>query len=276
MLEHQSAARRRRRSIQFATAVAALLALAPAARAQGLFSFFAPSAPSPYDIERRLDRSGYALTGPLKQRGGVWLADVVTAGGRDQQRLVIDAHTGRIIERYRMQPARWRDAPREMDSEESVWGPDSRPPADVDQPPPRDEFARQEDPALGTGAPRTTSTGLGDTADGPKPKPHEARHKSAPLARAPASAHTEASAGAAATAPAATAASPAASAAPHPAKSEPPAAAAAAASPTVTAKSDGASMLPGAAKAPPRAEVTDAKPASKTKPVNDLPVTPLD
>ena len=275
MLEHQSAARRRRRSIRFAVAAAALLALAPAARAQGLFSLFAPSA---YDIERRLDISGYALTGPLMRRGGVWLADVVRVGRRDPQRLVIDAQTGNIIERYRTQPARWRDAPREMDSEESVWGPDSRPPADVDQPgPPRDQIARREDPAFGTGAPRTTSSDLSDGADAPRPKPHEARHKSAPLAKTPASAtatHSEASAGGAATTPAATAASPGASSEPHPAKSEPPAAAAA--SPTVTAKTDGASTPPAAAKAPPPAEATDAKPASKTKPVNDLPVTPLD
>ncbi len=274
MLENQSAARRLRRSIQFAAAATALLALAPTAKAQGLFSFFAPSA---YDIERRLDLSGYALTGPLKQRGGVWLADVVSPGGRNPERLVIDAQSGRIIERYRTQPARWRDAPRETDSEESMWGPDTRPPADIDQPPPRDQFARQEDPALGTGAPRTTSPDVGDSGDSPRPKPHEARHRSTPLAKTPASApatRTEASAGSAATAPAATAASPGAAVAAHPAKGEPPGSAAApGASPTVTA--NGASTPPGG-KAPPPAEATDAKPGSKAKPVNDLPVTPLD
>ena len=245
------------------------------ARAQGLFSFFAPS---PHDIARGLDQSGYALTRPLARRGDVYLADVVVAGRGDAERLVIDAQTGRIVQRYRVQPVRWRDTPREVNTDDGMWGPEPRPPADFNRPAPlRDEFAREEnDPAYGTGAPRTTSSDLSDPIETPKPKPHEVKHKSAPVAKTPAT-RTEASAGAAATAPAAT---PASLEAAHPARSDAPASAAApAASPTtVTAKTDAASTPPAAVKAPAPApaEAANAKPAAKTKPVNDLPVTPLD
>ncbi len=322
MLGNLSTAQRFRRSIQLTVAAAALLAVAPAARAQGLFSLF--SAPSPYDIERGLDASGYALTGPLVRRGNVYLVDVVVEGRGDSERLVIDSQSGRIIERFRIRPARWRELPprdpdmaapgytgaqngvgpqngmgaqNQMGDQDGGWGGAPRPPADIGQPAPlqpaplRDQVARGEDSAFGTGAPRTTTdsgapransepgvpprttpdlgapratSDMGAPVDSPRPKPREVKRRSPPpVARAPAV--STASAGAAATAPAAT-----------PAR-QPPAAAAAAPAPasTVTAKSDSAPPQTAPAKAPPPAQ-PDNKPGTKTKSVNDLPVTPLD
>ena len=316
MLDNLSAAKRFRQSIQLTAAIAALLAVAPAARAQGLFSLF--SAPSPYDIERRLDASGYELTGPLVRRGNVWLADVVVSGRGDPERLVIDPQSGRIIERFRIRPARWRQMPprdadmapgymgaqngagpqNEMPPQapmspgwggqnnpppqnemgQGAWGGEPRPPADVGQPAPlRDQFARGDDPAGGAGGPRTTSDlgapratpdvgapratfDSGVPVDTQRPKPHEAKRKSPPVvSKAPAV--STASAGPAATAPA-----------PAPVH-QPAAATVAAPAPTsaVTAKSESAPP-PAPAKAP----APDGKSATKTKPVNDLPVTPLD
>lgn len=290
MIEARSAAWRLRRTFQMTAAAATLLAFAPApaAQAQGLFSFFG-GGPSAYDIERRLDASGYALTGPLLRRGDVYLADVVIMGRRnDPQRLVIDAETGRIVQRYRVRPARWRDAPGEWDSDDG----DSvsarlRPPADLDRPaPPRDQIVREENPALGTGAPRTTGVDLVETPDKtkPKPKPHEVKSKAPPLAKTPAPApQNDASAGPAATAP--QVAPPAPAAPPSPpaaAKNEaaPPKIDAAPSPPrpspspsAVTAK-----VEPPAAPiaSPPAPQSTDHKAPAKSKAVNDIPVTPLD
>ena len=304
MIEARSAARRLGRSFQVAAIATALLALAPAARAQGLFTFLG-GGPSPQDIAQRLDAAGYALTGPLMRRGDVYLADVVVMGRRDAQRLVIDAETGRIVERYRVQPARWRDTPPQAwNSDEDAWNVGPRPPVDLDRPAPNAQVAREENPALGTGAPRTTGAELIEQPDKPKPKPHEVRRKSAPLAKTPAPSPTpqsDASAGPAATAPLLVTppARPTVTPAPvaHTAKSEPgpstvtpPSTAApnvtvpSAATPTaatpvlapsatVTAKTD----QPAATKSPsPAADAADAKGPSKPKAVNDIPVTPLD
>jgi hypothetical protein len=48
------------------------------------------------EIERMMQASGYQLTGPIIRRGPVYLADVL---GRedDSERLVIDAHDGRLL-----------------------------------------------------------------------------------------------------------------------------------------------------------------------------------
>ena len=293
MIEARSAAWRLRRTFQMTAAAATLLAFAPApaAHAQGLFSFFG-GGPSPYDIERRLDASGYALTGPLLRRGDVYLADVVVMGRRgDPERLVIDADTGRIVQRYRVRPARWRDAPGEWDSDDGDIS-KLRPPADLDRPaPPRDQMVRDENPALGTGAPRTTGVDI-EQPDKPKPKPrpHEVKSKAVPLAKTPAPMpQNDASAGPAATAPA-VAAPPVAAPSPA-AMPSPPAAAKNEAAPP---KSDAAPALPQpspspsavtakveppaapAPKSPPAAGTGDHKATTKSKTVNDIPVTPLD
>ena len=62
----------------------------------------------PGEIEGSLNAQGYALTAPLMRRPGIYLADV-SAGPAGYQRLIIDARSGRILERF---PAPGR-----------IWGP---------------------------------------------------------------------------------------------------------------------------------------------------------
>ena len=119
------------RRLGWAAAALVLLALPTAAQAQGFFFLFGN--PSPYEIERRLEAAGYALTGPLTMRGDVYLADVVVRG-EGPERLVIDAQSGRIVERYRGRADRWREAaappPSAWSDDPRLWnGP--RPPAAI-------------------------------------------------------------------------------------------------------------------------------------------------
>jgi hypothetical protein len=53
----------------------------------------------PGQIERSLEAQGFVLTAPLMRRPGVYLADV-SAGPAGYQRLVIDARSGQILERF--------------------------------------------------------------------------------------------------------------------------------------------------------------------------------
>jgi hypothetical protein len=53
----------------------------------------------PGDIERSLEAQGYVLTAPLMRRPGVYLADV-SAGPAGHQRLIIDARSGQVLERF--------------------------------------------------------------------------------------------------------------------------------------------------------------------------------
>jgi hypothetical protein len=75
----------------------------PAATAQWLRPW--PAA-SPGDIEERLEAQGYLLIGPLHRRPTVYLADV-NAGPAGYQRLVIDAWSGVILQRFVAPPRRW-------------------------------------------------------------------------------------------------------------------------------------------------------------------------
>jgi hypothetical protein len=257
MIDNRCAARKGGRLASLAAMAAVFLALAPAAKAQGLFGFFG-GGPDPYDIERRLDASGYTLTGPLMRRGNVYLADVV-AGRHDTERLIIDAQTGRIVQRFRTRP-------RTMDEQANTWWGAPRPPGDVDLPPPRDLFAREEPSSP-------------DQIDKPKAKPHEAKHKTTPASPAsaqasePTPAATPTSAPVAATPPSPTPTTASApSAASQPAasetttKSEDPPAAQSSPTPTTAATAPATAV---AAKSPEPAE-------PRKKAVNDLPVTPLD
>jgi len=266
MIDTQSAARTPKRLAHLAAAVAVLLALSPAAKAQGLFSMFG-GGPSSDEIERRLEASGYQPTHPLVRRGDVYLADV--AFGRDEvERLVIDAETGRIVQRFHAGSAHWRDAaPRSWAPQQSdSWGSPPRPPADVDRgasgdaldlpgarqeprAPTGDRFARGDDtpaPAVivGRGGVRAASP---DLIEKPKPKPSEAKRKTA--------APTPAAKAAAPTPPEANGA---------PAANPPPEAAA----------RDAPGNVAAAESPPPEAPAAPAP--TKSKAVNDLPVTPLD
>lgn len=63
-----------------------------------------PAVPAP-EIYRRLNGRGYQLNGNMQRNGGVYLADVVDSRGR-QQRLVIDAYRGKILQSYVTAPPR--------------------------------------------------------------------------------------------------------------------------------------------------------------------------
>ena len=61
------------------------------------------------DVERSLEAQGYVLTAPLMRRPGVYLADV-SAGPAGYQRLVIDARSGQILERFAAPGRTWGPA----------------------------------------------------------------------------------------------------------------------------------------------------------------------
>lgn len=80
------------------SALGGLIAFAfvPTATAQWLTPW---QAASPGEIERNLEAQGYGLIAPLMRRPGIYLADV-SAGPAGYQRLVIDARSGQILERF--------------------------------------------------------------------------------------------------------------------------------------------------------------------------------
>jgi hypothetical protein len=88
------------------SALGGLIALAfvPAATAQWLPPAWRTA--SPGAIERSLEAQGYGLIAPLVRRPGVYLADV-NAGPAGYQRLVVDARSGQILERFVAPGRRW-------------------------------------------------------------------------------------------------------------------------------------------------------------------------
>jgi hypothetical protein len=85
-------------SLRLCLAGAAIVAFAPvpAARAQWLPPW---GGASPGEIVRSLEAQGYGLIAPLVRRPGIYLADV-SAGLAGYQRLVVDATSGQILERF--------------------------------------------------------------------------------------------------------------------------------------------------------------------------------
>jgi hypothetical protein len=88
-------------SLRFCLAGAAIggivaFAPIPPARAQWLPPW---GGASPVEIERSLEAQGYGLIAPLVRRPGVYLADV-SAGPAGYQRLIVDARSGQILERF--------------------------------------------------------------------------------------------------------------------------------------------------------------------------------
>jgi hypothetical protein len=63
-------------------------------------------APFPGEIERGLEAQGYVLIAPLMRRPGVYLADV-SAGAAGHQRLIIDARSGQVLERFTTSGRNW-------------------------------------------------------------------------------------------------------------------------------------------------------------------------
>jgi hypothetical protein len=111
-----AALRRAFRGAGAAAVASGLLAAASSApaQAQGFGGWFgprqmvieepAPAIPAP-EIYRRLLNRGYQLNSAMQRNGGVYLADVVDARGQ-QQRLVIDAYRGRVLQAFAYGPPR--------------------------------------------------------------------------------------------------------------------------------------------------------------------------
>jgi len=257
MIDGQRPAPTLKRFGGFAAAAAAFLALSTGAPAQSFLGLFG-AGPSPYEVERRLDADGYVLTGPLLFRGGVYLADVEAQRG-EFERLVIDAETGRILERFRA-----RRAPDWRPGEADVWGAPPPPPVELafpgDRGPPpasdRDQLASGDElgwtgAVSSLGGARPVST---DLIEKPKPKPKSRAAKRDVATPPAANAAYEPPDATSRTAP-------------------PPAAPAASPTPSQLAKTEGPRS---AAAAPTPAAAPEAPPPAKKKAVNDLPVTPLD
>ena len=96
-------------------ALGALIAIAfvPTAMAQWMPPW---GAAFPGEIERGLEAQGYVLTAPLMRRPGVYLADV-SAGPAGHQRLIIDARSGQILERFTAPGRNWGPALAARDEE---------------------------------------------------------------------------------------------------------------------------------------------------------------
>ena len=96
-------------------ALGALIAIAfvPTAMAQWMPPW---GAAFPGEIEQSLEAQGYVLTAPLIRRPGVYLADV-SAGPAGHQRLIIDARSGQILERFPAPGRNWGPALAARDEE---------------------------------------------------------------------------------------------------------------------------------------------------------------
>jgi len=88
----------RKQQRRIALAALAAVFMASAAQAQWL-----PGAAPPQEIAERLRANGYYLVGPLMRRDTVYLANV-EGGNGGRQRLVIDAWSGEILQRFVARP----------------------------------------------------------------------------------------------------------------------------------------------------------------------------
>lgn len=87
-------------AVRAALAAFAAFAVVSGARAQ----WFPPmGAASPGEIAERLRAQGFALIGPLRRNDTVYLADV-NAGAAGRERLVIDAWSGEVLQRFVTRP----------------------------------------------------------------------------------------------------------------------------------------------------------------------------
>jgi len=258
----------RRRLTLLGIAAAALILAAPA-QAQWFNLGFGLRADQ---VERIIVSSGYQLTGPIIRNDGVYLADVVGPRGQ-RQRLVVDAMSGRLLERFRGRGEFYRAANR-FDSGEAI----PRPPAMIESrlvgeplviPGPGYSTRRPPDElqARGDDTPFSIFRLAPPASVAPDAPPEKAKHKPAVMKHRkidtapvqPASAPPSSTP--AAEAPAATPASPTIVVAPAPASAVQPA----------RAEAQPASVEP---------RVADTKPPAPAKPhkpvLNDLPVNTLE
>ena len=97
-----------RRTLRLLAMRAMLGALAILAVSGAVAQWFPPvGAASPAEIAERLRAQGYALTGPLLRKDTIYLTDV-TVGPGGHERLVIDAWSGEILQRFVGRPGAWK------------------------------------------------------------------------------------------------------------------------------------------------------------------------
>ena len=277
------------RRFAFAALALAGLASAPlAARADSIFDLFSPGV-SPYEVRNNLARSGFAARSAVERRGDVYVYDVSDRYGV-AQRLVIDARTGRVLERYALRPPSWAVARRpdmRAPDDGAEWGYAPRPEVDVpvarprviealpvETPPEPPRGPRQRQLAYGDGhTPTPPPLSTPDTRPSDKARPRIARPKPAPSPTGSDQPQT-ATAAPSASDPAAPpqggqpATTQVAPTTPQPAAAEPIAPAT-----TGQVASSGAADAP-AVKAPP--PLPAPAPIAKSKAINDIPVAPLD
>ena len=168
------------------------------------FDWFTPRPvvvePSPavpvQEIYRRLNGRGYQLNGNMQRNGGVYLADVVDSRGR-QQRLVIDAYRGRILQSYVTAPPRPTASIPGNGNFTMVPPPGTYASRDPMAPPPSTVFPGQPQPRMVPGfearrpAPeprqaeerrskRKSKAATRDTEPAPEPKAMRGKHHPAP------------------------------------------------------------------------------------------------
>src|SRR5579872_1166747 len=93
---------------QLATALVAggLFALSAQTAHAQFFNFFFHEGLDPSEVQTMLEDRGLALTQPLRRNGGVYVADVEGPRGM-RQRLIVDAESGRIVQRFRLAGPRY-------------------------------------------------------------------------------------------------------------------------------------------------------------------------
>jgi len=246
-----------RKPLATALIVGGLLALsAPAAHAQFFNFFFHSEGLDPSEVQGMLEDRGLALVAPLRRNGGVYVADVeVPRGGH--LRLIVDAESGRIVQRFRIgAPHYYSDyngprPPAEMGEPDSNSAAIGAPPAVITF---GQSLARGDD---ATSSPNVLSVPNGGE-EGVKlrPKPQVKPHKKIELTPVPQQ--------------------PAQSASSPPQEAKPPVHAEAASPASTASKAAAPAPAPQPAAAPSPAPAAPAA-SNKAKPaVNDVPVTPLD
>lgn len=97
---------RKSRGLPACAGLAALLSIAAVSGASA--QFFPPmGAVSPGEVAQRLQAEGFVLIGPLRRNDTIYLADV-NAGPEGRERLVIDAWSGEILQRFVPRQRSWR------------------------------------------------------------------------------------------------------------------------------------------------------------------------
>ena len=127
-----------------------IFAIAPAVEAQWLPPL---GAAPPSEIAQRLRAQGFILAGPLYRRNSVYVVDV-SAGPEGRERLIVDAWSGEILQRFVARGGRWRPE----------FGGEFGEPPGVFGPPPASEFytagpaGAPEEPARAKLKPRAAET----------------------------------------------------------------------------------------------------------------------